>query len=104
MMTHDTWRLGMNDTELRDILAGTLEAVKTQMVYVRNLHDAFSSLYDAVLRVDARVGQYDKEEILKIRPNPVQQSQLDAVEALLGKLEKAHRDTTLEPKPPVVPQ
>jgi hypothetical protein len=89
----------MDDVQLHDILEGTLEAVKTQMVYVRNLHDAFSSLYDAMLRVDDRVAQFDKEEILKIRPNPVQQSQLDAIEALLQKLGKARRDSD-SPEPP----
>lgn len=78
----------MTGTELTDVLAGTLEAVKTQMVYVRNLHDAFSALHSAVIRIDPRLEQFDKEEIPKIRPNPVQQEHADAIDALLAKLGK----------------
>jgi hypothetical protein len=79
----------MDPRELTDILTGTLESVKTQMLYVRNLHDAFSSLHSAVMRVDPRLEQFDKEEIPKIRLNPVQQEQIDAIDALLAKLGKS---------------
>jgi hypothetical protein len=76
----------MTDTETREILRATLELLKTQMMYVRNLHDAFGALHDAVMRVDPRLEQFDKEEILKIRLNPVQQSQIDALDGLLKRL------------------
>ncbi len=78
----------MTDRELADILTGTLETVKTQMVYVRNLHDSFSALHSAVMRVDPRLEQFDKEEIPKIRLNPVQQEQIDAIDALLARLRR----------------
>ena len=76
------------DGEGREIISATLELLKAQMLYVQHLHDAFSALYDAVIRLDPKVEQYDKEEIQKIRLNVVQQSQLDALDALLQRLGK----------------
>jgi len=78
----------MSDDDVREILTGTLEAVKTQMIYVSNLHDAFSALYDAVMRLHPQAKQFDEEETKKIRLNVVQQSQLDAIDVLLAKLGK----------------
>ena len=77
----------MNDLETQEILRAMLNLVKTQMLYVRNLHDAFGALHDAAMRVP-QMEQFDKEEMLKIRPNPVQQSQLDSIDELLRRLEK----------------
>jgi hypothetical protein len=58
-----------------------------EMLYVRNLHDAFGLLHDAAMRVP-QMKEFDHEEMLKIRPNPVQQSQLDSIDALLQRLAK----------------
>jgi hypothetical protein len=78
----------MTDLETRDILHEALELLKTQMVYVRNLHDAFGALHDAVMRVDPRLAQFDKEEMLKIRSNAVQDHALTQIDALLQRLER----------------
>jgi hypothetical protein len=56
------------------------------MVYVRNLHDAFAALHDAVTRAVPEVTAFDKEEMQKIRPNPVQQSQIQQIDVLLREL------------------
>jgi hypothetical protein len=75
----------MKELEMQEILRATLDLLKTQMLYVRNLHDAFGSLHDAAMRVP-QMKEFDHEEMLKIRPNPVQQSQLDSIDALLQRL------------------
>ncbi len=56
------------------------------MLYVRNLHDAFGALEDAVARVDPQVKKYVQEEMKVIRLNPVQQEHIDALDALLQRL------------------
>jgi len=77
----------MTDLEYRQIIREALELLKTQMVYVRNLHDAFGALYDAVMRVDPRLKQFGEEEMLKIRPNDVQQSAIEEIDRLIQRLE-----------------
>ena len=78
----------MNESELKDVLIGTLESVKAQIGYVRNLHDSFSALWDAVSRTNPNLESAYKEEIRKIRPNPVQAGHIQIIDALLAKLEK----------------
>lgn len=79
----------MTDVETKETLRKTLEIMKTQVIYIRNLHDAFSALHDTVMRIDPRAKQFDEEEMLKIRPNDVQQLALDQIERVLRKLEKS---------------
>jgi hypothetical protein len=76
----------MTDLENREILRTALELLKNQMLYVRNLHDAFGALEDAVARVDPQVKKYVQEEMSAIRLNPVQQEHIDALDALLRRL------------------
>jgi hypothetical protein len=76
----------MDDLENREILRTMLDLLKNQMIYVRNLHDAFGALEDAVARVDPQVKKYVQEEMKAIRLNPVQQEQLDVLDGLLQRL------------------
>jgi hypothetical protein len=76
----------MTDLENREILRTALELLKNQMLYVRNLHDAFGALEGAVARVDPQVRKYVREEMTAIRLNPVQQEHIDALDALLQRL------------------
>ncbi|MFZ0340563.1 MAG: hypothetical protein WAL45_21240 [Terracidiphilus sp.] len=76
----------MTDLENREILRTALDLLKNQMLYVRNLHDAFGALEDAVARVDPQVKKYVQEEMKVIRLNPVQQEHIDALDALLQRL------------------
>jgi hypothetical protein len=59
------------------------------MLYVRNLHDAFGALENAVGRVDPLLKKYVQEEMTVIRLNPVQQEHIDTLDGLLQKLEKS---------------
>lgn len=79
----------MADIEDRKIIGEALELLKTQMVYVRNLHDAFGAFYDAVMRLDPRLKQFFEEEMPKIRPNGVQQSAIEGIDRLIRRLEKS---------------
>lgn len=83
----------MNDPEIREVLIGTLECVKTQISYVRNLQDSFSALWDAVARVcpTASLESAYREELQKIRPNAVQNAHIQTINALLAKLEESSR-------------
>lgn len=76
----------MTDLENREILRTALDLLKNQILYVRNLHDAFGALEDAVARVDPQVKKYVQEEMKVIRLNPVQQEHIDALDALLRRL------------------
>ena len=57
----------MDDLENRDILRAVLGLLRSQMLYVRNLHDAFGALEDAVVRVDPHLKKYVQEEMTAIR-------------------------------------
>ena len=73
--------------ELRDVLTGTLEAVKTQMVYVRNLHESFVLLYEALKKELPKLEETHRAEIAgRLLENSWQQSQIDAIDALLRRL------------------
>ena len=76
----------MIDPETRAVLQATLELLKTQMTYVRNLHDAFGALYDSMVQVYPELEGSHRREMEKIRENPWQQSQLDAIDVLLREL------------------
>lgn len=78
----------MTETEVQEILVATLESVKTQMIYVRNLNDSFGALFDAVARVYPELEGIHKEEMVKIRLNPVQGEHIRVIDGLLEKLEK----------------
>lgn len=81
--------MGNTADTTQDILQSTLQVLRTQVIYLRNLQDAFSALHDAVLRANPELARLDNEEMAKIRPNPLQQSHLDALDALLARLEKS---------------
>lgn len=76
----------MTELYLREVLRSSLELLRFQMTYVRNLHDAFGALEDAVARVDPQLKTFVQEEMKVIRPNPVQQEQFDALDALIRRL------------------
>ena len=78
----------MRDQEQQAILREMLELLKLQMLYVRNLHDAFSALHDAVMRIDPRLKQFAEEEMQKFRPNDPANQSLSLLEALLSRLNK----------------
>lgn len=78
----------MTESELQDILVGTLESVKSQIAYTRNMQDAFSALWDAVAPAHPNLESAYKEELRKIRPNPVQDEHIQLIDALLAKLGK----------------
>lgn len=77
----------MADAEIREILRETLELLRVQVVYTRNLHDAFSALHDTVMRIDPQAKQFDVEEMQKIRPNAEQQRSLNRIETCIRRLE-----------------
>jgi len=77
----------MTELETREALWVALGLLKTQMLYVRNLHDAFCALEDAVVRVDPRLRTFVQEEMKVIRPNPVQQELIDSVDELIQRLQ-----------------
>jgi hypothetical protein len=76
----------MTDPEIREILCATLEHLKTQMVYVRNLHEALAVLTDALVKKVPQLEQAHKSEMEKIRENVWQQSQTADIDALLQRL------------------
>jgi hypothetical protein len=78
--------VAMAELETSEVLRKTLEILKTQAVYIRNLHDAFSALHDTVMRIDPRAKQFDQEEMLKIRPNDVQRAAVEEIDQLLREL------------------
>jgi hypothetical protein len=90
----------VNETELQEILSATLVSLKTQMIYVRNLNDSFAALFDSAARVYPELDSIHKEEMRKIRPNPVQQEHIRAIDELLDRLGTLRRDTGLGPRLP----
>jgi hypothetical protein len=78
----------MTDIENRETLRAILELLKTQMIYVRNLHEALSVLFDALKKDHPQLEENQKAEMEKIRSNAAQQLQLDEADVLLQRLEK----------------
>lgn len=76
----------MTDSEIREVLSATLEHLKTQMVYVRNLHEALAILTDAAMKKVPELEQAHKSETEKLRANVWQQSQIADIDALLQRL------------------
>ena len=76
----------MTDSEIREVLSAILEHLKTQMVYVRNLHEALAILTDAAMQNVSQLEQAHKFETEKIRENVWQQSQIADIDALLQRL------------------
>jgi len=79
----------MNEFENREILRATLELLKTQMLYVRNLHEALSVLFAALEKDVPQLEENQKAEMAKIRLNAEQQLQLHEADELIRRLEKA---------------
>lgn len=79
----------MTESELKDILVGTLESVKAQIAYTRNMQDAFSALWDAVSPAHPNLESGYKAELRKIRPNPVQDEHIRIIDELIAKLGKS---------------
>jgi hypothetical protein len=94
----------VTEVEIQDIITATLVSVKTQMIYVRNLHDAFGALYDAMAQVYPELDSIHKEEMKKIRPNPVQATHIQSLDELLERVEKLRRDSLLGQRLPGMSQ
>lgn len=94
----------MTEVEIQDIFTATLVSLKMQMIYLRNLNDAFAALFDSVARVYPNLDPIYKEEIQKIRSNPVQQEQIQSLDELLERVEKLRRDSLLGQRLPGMPQ
>jgi len=84
----------MTDSEIREVLSATLEHLKTQMVYVRNLHEALATLTDALVKKVPELEQAHKSEMEKIRENVWQKSQIADIYALLRKVRDVPEKTS----------
>ena len=78
----------MTEIENREILGAILELLKTQMNYVRNLHESLSVLYDALKNDHPKLEENQTKEMEKIRDNPWQTGQIDELDALLQRLKE----------------
>jgi len=78
----------MNEVETKEVLRSTLELLKTQMLYVRNLHEALSVLYEALKKDHPQLEENQRAEMEKIRLNAGQQLQLHEADELLLRLAK----------------
>lgn len=78
----------MDDLENREILAAILELLKTQMNYVRNLHEALGVLYDALKKDHPKLEENQTKEMEKLRANPWQTGQIAELDALLQRVGK----------------
>ena len=78
----------MNEVETKEVLRSTLELLKTQMLYVRNLHEALSVLYEALKTDHPQLEENQRVEMAKIRLNAGQQLQLHEADELLLRLAK----------------
>ena len=80
----------MIDPETREILRATLEHLRTQVVYVRNLHEHLSALSDALAKENPSFDEKNlQEEMEKIRANLPQNELIAKIDALLQRLAKA---------------
>ena len=77
----------MIDPETREILQTTLKHLRTQVVYVRNLHDSLSALSDALARENPSFDEkHLRAEAEKIRANLPQTELLLQIDELLQRL------------------
>lgn len=76
----------MTDPEIQEVLRSTLELLKTQMLYVRNLHEALSVLFSALEKDFPQLQENQRAEMAKIRENAGQQLQLHEADELLQRL------------------
>lgn len=77
----------MIDPETRAVLQATLEHLKTQMNYVRNLHESLVLLLGALKKELPEFERTHRTEFEKtVVGNPWQQSQLEQIDALLEEL------------------
>ena len=85
----------MIDPEIREILRSTLEHLRTQVVYVRNLHEHLSALSEALAKENP---SFDKRnlrvEMEKIRANLPQTELIAQIDALLQRLERLRPQDT----------
>jgi len=81
----------MTELENQEILHAVIELLKTQMLYVRNLHEALSVLCVALEKDFPQLQENQKVEMVKIRENAGQQLQLHEADELLQRLAKVQR-------------
>lgn len=86
--------------ELEAILSATLVHLKTQMIYLRNLNEAFSALYDSVGQAYPGLDSIYKAEIQKIRATPVQAEHIQDIDALLVRVANLQRESDRGPRLP----
>jgi hypothetical protein len=79
----------MTDLENREVLRTIMEVIKTQMVYFRNLHEAYQAFYDAVTLDRPELQPILQAEMGKIRGVPSVQSHLDALDDMLRLVENS---------------
>lgn len=79
----------MLDPETRALFQSTLEHLKTQMIYVRNLHESLVLLLGALKKELPSFDQTHRKEFETVLvQNSWQQSQLAEIDALIQGLEK----------------
>jgi hypothetical protein len=76
----------VTNEELKEAMLAVTDLLKTQAVYVRNLHEAQSALVDALLSLVPQLEETQRREMEKIRENPFQTGQLDALDELLQRM------------------
>lgn len=80
----------MIDLETRAVLQATLEHLKTQMVYVRNLHESLILLLGALKKELPEFERTHRAEFEKtVVAIPWQQSHIEQIDSLLAKLAKS---------------
>jgi len=81
----------MIDPETREVLYTTLRHLRTQVVYVRNLHEHLSALSDALAKENPSFDEKNlQEEMVKIRANLPQTQLIVEIDALLQRLKNPH--------------
>jgi hypothetical protein len=78
----------MTDLENVETLRAIVQLLKTQMLYVRNLHEALGVMYDALKTDHPELEANQKAEMEKIRVNAPQQVQIHEADELLLQLAK----------------
>jgi hypothetical protein len=81
----------MIEAETRAVLQATLEHLKTQMVYVRNLHESLVLLVETLKRELPEFERTHRKAFETVVVGiPWQQSQVEQIDALLAELAKNH--------------
>ncbi len=78
----------MDDLENREILAAILELLKTQMNYVRNLHEALGVLYDALKKDHPKLEENQTKRDGKASSESLQTGNIAELDALLQRVGK----------------